>query len=196
MPVSIIAILPQQAEELSELCQQIYREVYPYLWHDGGEWYMKTRYNMLQLKTEIEHPNVAYYFVKNTDNQPIGHLKLNLDSNAIAGNTESYGDSSTKLYDPKIAQEMAALNGLELERIYFLSNATGKGMGQETLDFVLKEARLLHKDYVWLHVMDSSPAKKFYGRNGFTTCGETILPFELMKPQYRRMFKMWKKCNL
>jgi hypothetical protein len=39
--------------------------------------------------------------------------------------------------------------------------------------------------------MDSSIASiKFYLRRGFSIVGETHLPFEPMKPSYRRMWRM------
>ena len=186
-------IKPQQAEELADLCQKIYQQVYPYLWDDAGKWYMQTRYNTEQLTTEITHPNVAYYFINDNSQKPVGHLKLILESNVTVGNSSSYGESKTKMYLGDLPDIFNTGKGLELERIYFLSEATGQGFGKATMDLVFEMARQMQKNYVWLHVMDSSPAKKFYERNGFTTCGETILPFELMKPQYRRMFKMWKE---
>ncbi len=192
--MKIEKIKPQQVETLADLCRQIYQESYPYLWDDAGKWYMETRYNVPKLLAEIENPNAIYSFVYQ-DNNLAGHLKLNLDSDAIVANTSTYGNSSTLIYDQKTAEEIESKAGLEVERIYFLNEHTGKGLGQRTLDWVFDLAQKKGKDYVWLHCMDSSPAQAFYKKYGFEICGETALPFELMKPQYRRMWKMWKKVE-
>jgi diamine N-acetyltransferase len=191
--MNIVKIEPEQAEDLADLCQRIYKESYTYLWDDAGEWYQQTRYNSAKLLSEIEQPNVAYFFVSKSHALPIGYLKLNLHSDVVAANVKSYGDSLTKMYDESLPVAMAEGGGLEVERIYFLKQVTGQGLGVKTMDFAFEWARQQQKNYVWLHVMDSAPARKFYEKYGFEVCGETALPFEQMKPEYRRMLKMWKQ---
>jgi diamine N-acetyltransferase len=179
-------IAPHEVEKLADLCRQIYVQVYPYLWFDDGSWYMETRYNATQLLTEIMAENTYYAFILDND-RAVGHLKLNLNDDSTSAQNNSYGDSQTDMYHPLTG------NGLELERIYLLEETAGKGLGRKVLDEVFAMARSYQKDYVWLHAMDSSPALKFYEKYGFQICGETLLPFEKMKPQYRRMVKMWKQ---
>jgi diamine N-acetyltransferase len=179
-------IRPDQAQELSDLCRTIYQEVYPYLWYDNGFWYMETRYNAHKLLAEITDPDVAYYFIK-IQNKAVGHLKLNLNPEADTTQNQAYGDSSTAMYKPLTGK------GLELERIYLLAETAGKGVGLQVMKKVFEIAHTEHYDYVWLHAMDSAPARGFYEKYGFEICGETTLPFENMKPEFRRMFKMWKK---
>lgn len=179
-------IRPDQAEELADLCCRIYQEVYPYLWYDDGQWYMKTRYNVAKLLSEISSPQVAYYFIRN-QGRLIGHLKLNLNPEIDTTQNQAYGDSTTTMYKPLKGK------GLELERIYLLAETSGQGIGHQVMNIVFEWAASQGYDYVWLHAMDSSPARFFYEKYGFEICGETTLPFENMKPEYRRMLKMWKK---
>jgi len=124
-------IKPEQAEELAELCRTIYQQVYPYLWHDGGQWYMETRYNAAKLLSEIIDPGVAYYFIEDNKKR-LGHLKINLSPEIDTTQNQSYGDSETRMYNKLIG------NGLELERIYLLAETAGKGIGRQVMDTVFE----------------------------------------------------------
>jgi diamine N-acetyltransferase len=185
--MQLTEIKPEEAEELSVLCRTIYQQSYPYLWDDGGQWYMQTRYNAAKLLSEITDPNVAYFFVME-DDKKVGYLKINQNSDIAIANVQSYGDTTTKMYEA----DFELINGLEVERLYFLDDYTGKGLGQQAMDYVFDFAQKQHKNYVWLHCMDSSKAQYFYLKYGFKISGETILPFEGIATQYRRMYKMWK----
>lgn len=167
--LSIQPIGPDQAAELSALCHRIYPQYFTYLWFDDGAWYQAYSYNETKLRAELKDPNVGYYFALVND-QPVGYLKVKPDSplNGEPG-------------------------GFEIERIYFLNEAAGQGLGKQAIEFAFGMARQLGKRYVWLHVMDSSTNSiQFYRKRGFEPVGETELPFGQMKPEYRRMWQMRK----
>ncbi|WP_375444930.1 GNAT family N-acetyltransferase [uncultured Fibrella sp.] len=165
-------VLPEQAGDLSDLCLRIYPQYFTYLWDDGGSWYVDHSYNSIKLETELNDPNVRYFWAV-WSGQRVGYLKLNL-TKPLPG-TQAPG-------------------GLELERIYFLREAAGKGLGTLLIQHAEAIARQQGNDYIWLHVMDSSlDSLAFYEKRGFKQVGETILPFPQMKPEYRRMWQM-KKC--
>ncbi|QJW90621.1 GNAT family N-acetyltransferase [Spirosoma taeanense] len=167
--ITIQAIGPAQAAQLSTLCYRIYPQHFLYLWFDAGVWYQQYSYNEAKLKQELEDPNVRYFFALQ-NGEPVGYLKIKLDSN---------------LND--------APDGLEVERIYFLKEAAGQGLGTQLIEHAFFIARQLGKHYVWLHVMDSShDSIAFYRKRGFGPVGETWLPFEQMKPEFRRMWQMKK----
>lgn len=164
-------VLPEQANDLSDLCLQIYPQHFTYLWDDGGDWYTDHSYSGTKLTAELHDPNVRYFWAIWHD-QPVGYLKINLVK-PLPGTQEP--------------------GGLEIERIYFLREAAGKGLGTLLIQYAEAIARQQHKAYLWLHVMDSSlDSLAFYKKRGFEKVGETILPFPQMKPQYRRMWQLKK----
>jgi ribosomal protein S18 acetylase RimI-like enzyme len=164
-------VLPEQSIDLSELCFRIYPQHFTYLWDDDGIWYQNHSYSARQLKTELDDPNVRYFWAV-FQSQRVGYLKLNL----IKPLPQQQDDG-----------------GLEVERIYFLKEMAGKGLGTLLLQHAETLARQRQATYLWLHVMDSSlDSLAFYEKRGFKKVGETILPFPQMQPQYRRMWQMQK----
>ncbi len=164
-------ILAEQAADLSDLCHKIYPQYFTYLWDDGGVWYLDHSYSPEKLKTELNDPTVRYFWAV-AGGKRVGYLKLNLS---------------------KGLPQSQDTDGMEIERIYFLSEAAGRGFGSRLIEYAEAVARDQQKAYVWLHVMDSSLASMaFYRKRGFTQVGETILPFPQMKPRYRRMWQLKK----
>jgi len=147
---------------------QSYRETYTHLWFDDGESYIQANFSAERLNGELSDPNSAFFLAY--DGQiPVGVIKLNINS--------SLGSYS-------------ADKALELERIYFIKEALGKGMGKEAIDFVENFARQRNKSIVWLKAMDSSAAVKFYLKKNFRITGEAWLSYEVMKDKYKRMVVM------
>ena len=160
----------EQAHDLSTFCKFVYRQHYEHLWHEGGSaWYQETSYGVDALQRELQEPGVRHYFIE-VDGERAGYLKLNLNQD---------------LPDQP--------DGLEISRVYLSTEFTGQGTGHQVLGDVCAMAAGLKRRYVWLHVMDSSEAAlRFYRSLGFEIVGETMLPFELMKPRFRRMVQMRK----
>ena len=69
------------------------------------------------------------------------------------------------------------MNALELERIYIVKSASGRGFGREAMEFCFDFAKQRNKQVIWLKCMDSSPAHYFYERLGFVQCGGFDLDF-------------------
>lgn len=172
--VHIQELQPSDAEALSALCLRIYPQFFLYIWHEGGEWYQREKYNANQLRSEIENPNSKYYFVL-LENVPVGYLKINLN---------------------KTLPAYPSANGLEVERIYLLKEVQGKGLGKQLMNFAVAEAKRLQKSYLFLYVMDSSAdSMKFYEAMGFEKFGRKYLDFEQMKEEYRGMYSMVKNLE-
>ncbi|ARK13196.1 GNAT family N-acetyltransferase [Fibrella sp. ES10-3-2-2] len=165
-------VYPTQAVDLSALIHCIYPQYFTYLWDDAGAWYLDYAYNSSKLRSELDNPSVRYFWAV-WDSRRIGYLKLNLDK-ALPATQEA--------------------GGLEIERIYLLREAAGQGIGTLLINHAEAVARQLHRRYVWLHAMDSShESMAFYRKRGFEQVGETVLPFEQMKPVYRRMWQLRKQ---
>ena len=158
--------------ELREIGIASYLPHYIYLWKpDGIEWYMERCFGEGFLRNEIPNPNVEYYIVK-ASGENIGMIKLVLQ--------KPLPDSEIK-------------NALYLEKVYFIKEWTGKGVGKKMIEFTLQRAAELGRDCVWLTAMDTAEKPIVaYEKAGFTKHSKMNLgdEFELMKEEFRGMVVM------
>ena len=164
--IQITPVSTADLHTLQDIAINSYGDHYLYLWHDGGMWYIDKSFSEAALKKELEDPNNAFFFVYDRE-ELVGFLKLNIDKE-----TEGY----------------TAQDALELERIYLLKKASGRGIGKAAVEFTLAFARERNKRVVCLKAMDSSRSVNFYEQNGFVKCGTYQLDFEAMKEEYRGMY--------
>ena len=159
------------AELLTNLSREIYKEYYLYLWHPGGaQWYMhEYAYAADKIKKDLSDSGIEY-FIAFDEAVPAGYMKLVLSAVLPA-------------YESK--------NAIEVERIYLHQNATGKGAGRQLMQLAMQRAKEMQKEIIFLKAMDSGKdAIAFYKKLGYTICGTMQLPmptFSLMKEAYRGM---------
>jgi GNAT superfamily N-acetyltransferase len=162
-------------QELRDIGIKSYVPHYAHLWEpDGVEWYINRCFGVGFLQNELTNTNVEYYIVEN-DGENIGIMKIVLKK---------------PIPDSDVA------NALYLEKLYFVKEWTGKGIGKRLIDFALHRSVELNRQCVWLMAMDTS-AKPIaaYERAGFTVSSRTRLDdeFKLMKEEFRGMVVM-KNC--
>ena len=166
---------PADLKELQDIGIRSYLPHYTHLWKEGGiDWYMQRCFADEVLESELSDPNIEYYIAR-ADGQNIGILKLVLHK---------------PLPDSDIE------NALYLEKIYFVKEWTGKGVGRELINFTINRAKELERECVWLMAMDTSEKPiAAYERVGFKINSYTRLgdEFELMKEEFRGMVVM-KNC--
>jgi diamine N-acetyltransferase len=176
----------QDVTALAQIARRAYLDHYPYLWIDKGTWYVEKMYTETQLLSEIQDPNVTYYIVSQ-DNTHLGFIKLKKDYPLRVGASGlpfGFGEGST----------IALPNALYIERIYFVKEATGIGIGRICFDFIQKIAISENKENLWLMAMDSSvDAIRFYEKQGFQKCGSWVLDFERIIPELRAMTMFYKQ---
>ena len=162
-------------KELQDVGIRSYLPHYMHLWREGGvDGYMRRCFADEVLESELSDSNIEYYIAREK-RQNIGFLKLVLHK---------------PLPDSDIE------NALYLEKIYFVKEWTGKGVGRELIEFAFDRAKELKRDCVWLMAMDTSEKPiAAYERAGFTVSSYTRLgkEFELMKEEFRGMVVM-KSC--
>jgi GNAT superfamily N-acetyltransferase len=162
--------LPDDTERLHKLANEIYLQHYTDLWTDGGESYLKKSFSTQQLAQEINDSRVRYFFVRLLS-QNAGFLKLILPPD------ENRAD------------------GLYLERLYLHSSYTGQGLGKQSLAFADSFAAKAGLARIWLQAMAYRPdVCRFYQRDGYAICGETLLPATGIIPGREKMFVMEKKA--
>jgi len=166
--MEIKTCLERNITDLIRIAKTSYQDHYTYLWDDEGANYISSNFNVNQLQQELVNPNSQFYLLYYLE-KLFGFLKLNLDSEL---------------------KNYYSIEALELERIYFLKEATGKGLGKMVIEFVIDLAKKRNKNIVWLKAMDSSRSVEFYKRNQFEIVDEMILPYEFMKDEYRKIVTM------
>lgn len=169
MSIDVSRIGVNELDQLRDIGIRSYLPHYTHLWKPGGvEWYLERCFGDDNLRNELPDPNIEYYIIKR-DGENIGILKLVLKKALPGSGIE---------------------NALYLEKIYFTKEWTGKGLGRAAIEFTVRRAIELNRDYVWLMAMDTA-AKPIaaYQRSGFEIGGYTNLgdEFELMKEEFRGM---------
>ena len=164
---------PADLKELQDIGIRSYLPHYTHLWKAGGvDWYMRRCFADEVLQFELSDPNIEYYIAQ-AEGENIGILKLVLH---------------------KPLPDSAIENALYLEKIYFVKEWTGKGVGRELMEFVFNRAKELKRDCVWLMAMDTSEKPiASYERAEFVIHSRTRLDFEIMKEEFRGMVVM-KNC--
>ena len=158
------AIKPDEWATLQEIALATYRDHYTYLWADRGAHYMTTVYGKETLQTDLTNPDLEHYFLVDAETI-VGFLKLNCNA---------------------VLESAPADDAMELERVYLRRQTIGRGFGSRVLTLVEQKARSLCKKVVWLKVMDSSPAVRFYKKNGYRETGETSLELPGLHSHLRR----------
>ncbi|MDO6435199.1 GNAT family N-acetyltransferase [Flavitalea sp. BT771] len=154
--------------QILEIYKQSYIEHYTYLWSDKGENYMKTSFTKERILSEMNEAHSKFFLIYE-DDLPVGILKIN------------DGRSTDGARDPAY---------LEVERIYFLKKAAGKGLGKLTLQMVDRLAKNANKTIIWLKAMKGADAVKFYEKQGFEVIDETELSYPFIKDEFKRMVVM------
>lgn len=160
----------EDIDALIIIATQSYVDHYQYLWKDKGEKYIQANYNHTAFASEIVDEDIALYLIQ-IDGINYGFLKLNLHA--------AFANYST-------------IEGLELERIYLIKKATGKGLGNAVMRAIESIANALTKKVIWLKTMDSSDARFFYEQCGYIVCGATTLKVQGIYPQFQRQLIMEK----
>jgi GNAT superfamily N-acetyltransferase len=166
--MNVKACTTEDIGELIRVSIQSYQENYTYLWLDKGEGYVRDNFNFDKLYAEMANANSVFFLVY-WEQKAVGYIKLNIDK-GIDG--------------------FSAGESLELERIYFVREASGKGLGKGAIDFVMNFAKQRGKLVVWLKTMDSSDALDFYKKRGFEIIGETRVSFPNIIEEYSGMYVM------
>ena len=166
---------------LSRVAIQAYSDHYLHLWkNNDADWYINKCFTIEVLTAELNDSDNIFYIVFD-DEKPLGFFKIVLSNFLLPQGVRNEKDG--------IFEE----NALYLERIYFIKEAVGKGLGEIAFQFILDKARRLNKKIIWLTAMASSMKPiAAYKRMGFEICGTKQLDFEQIKNEMRGMVIMKK----
>ena len=144
-------------DELQEIAVTTFVKTIPAdVSEDDMKMYVQDRFSKKVIARALSNPESEFYFARLIE-ETIGYLKIN------------FGNAQTDLKDSE---------GMEIERIYTLSEYFGKNVGKMLLDKALESARKKNAKYVWLGVWEKNPrAIRFYEKNGFIPFGNHSFKF-------------------
>jgi len=154
--------------QILKIYKQSYIEHYLYLWTDNGESYMKTNFTQEKIVSEMNEDDTQFFLIYDEE-LPVGVLKIN--------NNKDIDKTSNTDY-------------LEIERIYFLKEAAGKGLGKSTIKMIEHLATNENKKAIWLKAMEDADAAKFYEKLGFVVIEQFDFSYPNIKDEFKRMVLM------
>lgn len=169
--ISLKPIASRDCETLFKLMQEIYPPAYSNFWTDAGSWYVNSQYSETNILKELNNTKAAYYFVLYND-EIIGNFKFIWNEN-LAG--------------------LAFEKQVKLHRLYLHQKTQGKGIGKSLLAWLTQKAKIKKYEVIWLDAMNEQPqAFEFYKKLGYKYHSYTLLPFELMHNEVRKMSQLYK----
>lgn len=158
--ISQMTILPvgeSSSDTYIDIGIRSYHQHYLHLWPNSDPSpYIEDNYTSEIVHKELADPNLKHYLIEYKA-VPAGIFKIVL--NAAIGHH-------------------AAKDALLIEKIYFLREYSGHGLGKACLKYVVEMARVAGKKVVWLDTMKRGPALAFYQKFGFEILGERKLRYE------------------
>ena len=152
MKIELVKFTNNHLEDLVKISRQTFAETFAEQnSKENLDQYLSNNLTLKSLSEETQNIDSEFYFAL-VEEKIAGYLKLNV----------------------KTAQtELKEEEGLEIERIYVLSEFLGAGVGKVLFEKSLEIAENYDKNYVWLGVWENNPrAIKFYEKNGFKIFGE------------------------
>lgn len=136
---------------LADLSVQTFREAFESFYSAANfEAFLQVAFNPEKLKKELEDPNCTFLFAE-TEGELLGYAMVR------------QGPAEPCVHGP---------DPIELQRIYVLQEAVGKGIGPALMDACIKVAESKGARTLWLGVWEHNPrALAFYARRGFVDVG-------------------------
>ncbi|MCU1289060.1 MAG: spermidine/spermine N(1)-acetyltransferase [Acidobacteria bacterium] len=118
--------------------------------------YVTESFSAARIEAELKDAN-STFFVAELDGKAAGYAKLRENSEAECLSNE---------------------NAVELQRIYVLERAKGRGIGARLLNRCAETARAKGYETIWLGVWEKNAAAiRFYEKSGFVKVGEVQFPY-------------------
>jgi len=148
--IDIRQVNEKSSAELSDLCATSFADAYQGVNSEADiKMYCEKNYSIETIEANLSNQGVVY-MVAYRESKAVGFFMI-------------------KNQDCPIALDG---NAVELKQIYVLANEFGTGLGKQLLSEVIRCARQLNKNWVWLSVSDlNTRAQSFYGKHGFEPFG-------------------------
>lgn len=119
------------------------------------------------------HEDIENYFKKAYSNSSISREINEKEASFILAYYKGEISAYIKTNIGRAQTELQENQGLEVERIYVRTAFKRRGIGKALINYAIKQAHDLGKQYIWLGVWENnSPAISFYKKLGFLTFGD------------------------
>jgi diamine N-acetyltransferase len=161
MQVDIAIATLDDLETLRQLGEVTYRAHFADLWSSAGlDHYVSQQFSASKLIQELSG-SATQYLIVTSESMACGYAKI----------------SHRRPFPCDLSG-----HGVELEKIYFLPEIAGKGLGKRLLQRVSDEANAAADNFVWLDVLKSNLAgRRFYESMGFSVVCERPFATDLME---------------
>lgn len=151
-PMEITKCTLKDLDDLQKVCRTTFYETFSDSNTESDmKKFLEDAYSAEKLKEELMNKESTTFLAKE-NGEVLGFLKLNSGS----AQTEKKFESA-----------------LEIQRIYILKKAKGRGIGTAFMNLAEKKARELNVTVIWLGVWEhNEAAKAFYKKKGFTRFSE------------------------
>lgn len=145
---------PLDVQPLAAISRQTFIETFQdYNTEEDLKTFLNEAYEPGKLLAELQNDESFFYFCE-VDGQLAGYMKLN----TMEAQSEQQGQDA-----------------LEIERIYFLKEFQGQGLGSRFFDLAEKMAKQMKKQRIWLGVWEhNQQALAVYKKKGFVSFSEHI----------------------
>lgn len=151
-----------------------YNQHYAHLWANGDTTpYLESSFTPEVVKKEVADSNTAHFII------------------------QSGGDTTgiLKIVKNKPVAHYPGEDALLLEKLYLLSEYSGKGLGSRALNFIQDYAKNLNKKVLWLDAIKNARALQFYINHGFVIYSERLHWSPLVLEAERQMYIMVKNLQ-
>ncbi len=150
--MEIIKCTLENLDELRKVCRKTFSETFASQNSESDmRKFLDEAYSAEKLRSELMDSDSATYIARD-NGKTLGFLKLNIG---------------------KAQTEKLLENALEIQRIYILKEAKGRGIGSAFMSLAEKTARERQIHVIWLGVWEhNEAAKSFYSKKGFKRFSE------------------------
>lgn len=122
--------------------------------------------------------DLADYVLESFSSEKVKRELKDENSTFFIGLVDSYAIGYAKLRENSEADGLKSNEAIELQRIYILEKAKGKGVGEALMKHCFDAARAKGYRTIWLGVWEENlPALRFYEKFGFVKIGEVRFPY-------------------
>ncbi len=155
--VQIVRANLQNLKELTDIARRSFLEAYPQNTdHENMDLYLKGAFTEKEIKSQLQNKD-SIFFVMQVGDEIIGYAKLRWD---------------------RTPEYLMNTNAIELERLYFLNDFKGEGLGAQFLRFCIDFSLKKNFECMWLLVWEENVSGiQFYKKKGFEIFGRKTFHF-------------------
>lgn len=159
----------EDAETLAALGRRTFYQTFADFYSKATmERYLNDAFDLGRVQRELACPQSRFWLLEEAGRSETGEAGKEREGVAKGPVAVGY----LKLNWGEAQTDLSEHNGLEIERIYLLAEAQGRGLGKMLYDKAITEAREQARAFVWLGVWENNhPAIAFYRSRGFVEVG-------------------------